>query len=348
MIRFNCPNCSQKFKVPEDRAGKKGKCPKCKNSILIPDSQIVADLLVPGPAADIQKAPEISPYNLTFLDTPQKAETKTEVPEPYADPDTAEQDQSMLLLGYGRSEAEPPAERKYPWPIDILLYPVSVSSLTIIAITVVLPLLLHLLASFLRIFTMTFPPGAVFLVLVQITRFLAGLVLFFYIWWYLCECLTDSATGGLRAPETAGKTPGFEELFFATLRIVGCILFFLAPAVFYLGYFRRYDTTLWVLYGCGAFFFPMGLLAVVMFDSIRAVNPLLIIGSIFSTFFQYIGLVLFYYIPVLAIPAIIYFFGHNFFVGHLAKLVGVYLGMVTAHLLGRFFFRYEEKLNWEV
>ncbi|MBC8218292.1 MAG: hypothetical protein H8E73_07495 [Planctomycetes bacterium] len=351
MINFNCPNCSQKLKVPEDRAGKKGKCPKCKNPILIPDSQTVADLLTPVPAPDGSQPQAREPYKLTFLDAPQKTRPETEPTDTLehdSDSDTFEQDQNMLLLGYRKPEPEPTPERKLPWPIDIFLYPTSASSLIIILITVVLPLLLHLLASFLRIFTMTFPPGAVFLVLVQITRFLAGILLFLYIWWYLCECITDSATGGLRAPETAGKTPGFEEIFFSTLRIVGCIVFFTAPAVFYLGYCRRVDTTLWILYACGAFFFPMGLLAVVMFDSIRGVNPLLVIASIFSTFFQYIGLVLFYYVPALAIPVIIYFLRHSFFVGHIAKFTGVYFGMVTAHLLGRFFFRYQEKLNWEV
>ena len=36
MIRFNCKNCGQKFKVSDQKAGKKGKCPKCKQTIVIP------------------------------------------------------------------------------------------------------------------------------------------------------------------------------------------------------------------------------------------------------------------------------------------------------------------------
>lgn len=36
MIKFSCPKCGKRFKVPDEHAGKKGKCPECKDSILIP------------------------------------------------------------------------------------------------------------------------------------------------------------------------------------------------------------------------------------------------------------------------------------------------------------------------
>lgn len=36
MIKFCCKNCGQKFTVSDQQAGKKGKCPKCKQTIVIP------------------------------------------------------------------------------------------------------------------------------------------------------------------------------------------------------------------------------------------------------------------------------------------------------------------------
>lgn len=36
MINFNCKNCGQKLKVPDQNAGKKAKCPKCNHPLLIP------------------------------------------------------------------------------------------------------------------------------------------------------------------------------------------------------------------------------------------------------------------------------------------------------------------------
>jgi len=35
-IRFHCKNCGQRMGVPQTYAGKKGKCPKCKNPVLVP------------------------------------------------------------------------------------------------------------------------------------------------------------------------------------------------------------------------------------------------------------------------------------------------------------------------
>ncbi len=36
MIKFSCENCGQKFRVADDKAGKKGKCPKCENPVVVP------------------------------------------------------------------------------------------------------------------------------------------------------------------------------------------------------------------------------------------------------------------------------------------------------------------------
>jgi hypothetical protein len=91
----------------------------------------------------------------------------------------------------------------------------------------------------------------------------------------------------------------------------------------------------------------MAFLAVVVFDSFQGLNPFLLIGSIFSTLFQYCALVLFIaagvFVPVsVPIPkeALI-----SRFILH---CVSLYMALVAAHLLGRFCWRYKEKLNWEV
>ncbi|MHC4104188.1 MAG: hypothetical protein ACYSR9_04555, partial [Planctomycetota bacterium] len=114
------------------------------------------------------------------------------------------------------------------------------------------------------------------------------------------------------------------------------------------------DIIFWVILSCSVFLFPMTLLAVVMFDSARAFNPILIIGSICSTFFQYCGLVLLF--CVLCVPIAItrrvvtermMLPGFQIF-PYIIRLISIYLLMVGAHLLGRFYWRYNEKLYWEV
>jgi len=39
MIRFHCSNCNYKVSVADEHAGKKGKCPKCKQVVTIPDEK---------------------------------------------------------------------------------------------------------------------------------------------------------------------------------------------------------------------------------------------------------------------------------------------------------------------
>jgi len=94
-----------------------------------------------------------------------------------------------------------------------------------------------------------------------------------------------------------------------------------------------------------------------MFNSIGGLNPILLLGSIFSTFFQYCGLVLLVVgvlfaftclagmfesedaqeptIAVLILMGIFYF-------------LGLYIAFVISHLIGRFYWRCQDKLNWEV
>ena len=92
------------------------------------------------------------------------------------------------------------------------------------------------------------------------------------------------------------------------------------------------------------------LLAVVMFDTINALNPVLIIGSIFSTFLHYAGIVLLFMIPLGMVMGITIV--GAIFDDPLLKLpvkaIGLYLFMLDACLLGRFFYKNEEKLRWDV
>ncbi|MHC4743128.1 MAG: hypothetical protein ACYS8Z_14525 [Planctomycetota bacterium] len=332
---------------------KEGVCPKCGKTILVPDGQIVADLLRPvgeGEPPEVHTAKR--PYNLTFLGHPKTDSPSDlppdELPASTDDFDTAFPYTQVPMLGSIRRDDEPPPQRKLPWIIDIFLFPVNASGLSIIAIVTVLPFILHAATKFLSRVTMVFPPAVVLLILVVIIHILLGIVLFCYIWWYFSECIRDSALGALRAPETTGTTPGFGELICVIGRIIACAAVALAPAILYYACVGRIDRTLWILYGCGAFVFPMTWLAVTMFDSIGALNPILIIPSILSTFPRYLALTVFYYMPAFAVPMLIHTLPRNWLADHLLRLIGIYLMMVTCHLLGRFYFRAQEKLNWAV
>jgi len=318
LINFNCENCGEKISALHTHAGKEGKCPKCKHTLVVPAA-----------------------HNLTLLDVREEYEIQDQPASQSRTPEEViEQEQES------EEEAESDTERKLPWIIDIFLYPTSTPGLTHLAIFIGVPLLIHLLRQLLG------PLGLVLLFPGLVINFLLG----FYMCWYFAECVRDSAAGRVRAPEVFADAD-IGTMFGQWLYLAACYAIFVLPAAFYFTYANRTDKIFWILVAYGVFFFPMGLLAAIMFDTSSAFNPVLWIGSIFSTFFQYCGLVLLVGGIVLASLALIGIGEPEDAeqMGMGAKILGavfpcllIYLVFVVAHLLGRFYWRNQEKLNWEV
>jgi len=166
--------------------------------------------------------------------------------------------------------------------------------------------------------------------------------------YYLAECLRDSALGGLRAPdpiERSGDNLDWQELIWHVAVILGCLALCAGPAVGYRIVTERNDLIFYLLVTVGVIGFPMMFLAVVMFDSFFALNPLLILGSMLSTFFPYGGVVIFFagilslgvwMVQVLPEVAMIHVF---------VELVFFYILADLVHGLGRFYYRYAENLT---
>jgi len=372
MIKFSCKNCAQQITVPEVHAGKKGKCPKCGKIILVPDKSTIVTFhcencgqkiniskkylgkrskcpkcgaiivipeleyreLVTGDidSNNLQTTPTDSVSELLLVKSPEEDRAVTR-PAGYKGLSESVQ---VLVKTPEEEEAEAVGQRKLPWIIDIFLYPASIPGLTVLGIIIFIPLLVSIVAFLLG-------PFGFFL---TIPGFFINIVIGLYLYWYLAECIRDSSVGGLRAPETVGTTPGLGEMLSQILDIIVCFIVFIGPPGFYFIYTNTTDTIFWALTGYAVFFFPMGLLAVIVFDSFSALNPIVLIGSIFSTFFQYCGLVLLFIVvgflagrvPAAQSPAL----------GFVFYCLSLYLTFVGAHLLGRFYWKYQEKLNWEV
>ena len=338
MIKFHCKNCNQKISVPQIHAGKKGKCPKCKSVVVIPKLKQTGPAAGKSGSSDFKLGPKITDVDLSFLDVPQQYKVADQPANQDNGPAEIHDADQELEEGLQTDETEPVGKRKLPWLIDIFLYPLNIPGLTILGIVIITPLLIDIVAGLLG------PFGLV----VVIPGLVIKIVIVLYIYWYYCECIRDSAGGGLRAPETMGTTPGLGDMFWQLVKIVGCSAFFFAPIVVYFLYTKRTDTIYRLLYGYGVFFFPMGVLSVIMFDSFSGLNPVLLIGSIFSTFFQYCGLILLM-AGLGALMALLFSsLPKSWFLVYIFKIVSIYWVMIGAHLLGRFYWRYQKKLNWEV
>ena len=338
MLKFNCKSCGQKISVPEVYAGKKGKCPKCKTIVVVPE---IND--------DISLKPQDSDTdNLQYVQQSPEPELRLK-----RDTSTQTRFEGLSADGLNVTKEslvkpeikEKPPERKLPWIWDIFLYPTSMSGLINLGIFWILPILLGFIDG------LMLPICYIWLMMR-----LAYLVIAGYMFYYFMECIRDSASGGIRAPENMGSVPDMHEAFEALKIIFVSMVIFWGPLFAYIIYIffplisggeRQHfvadsildvATIFWLLVGYGIFFFPIGLLAIIMFDSSSAYNPFLWITSIFSTFFHYCCLVLFFCFLGFLLFLIMSYFQRIQPLAYLFGAVFIYLAMVSAHLLGRVFF----------
>ena len=343
-IELHCESCVQRISVPTIYSGKRGYCPKCKGPIDVPI--VERPVCKPKQEDFVDTIPRLAGNDagLTLLEVPEELKlADAPIIETGAVGTAIEQESKEE----SETEAEPSGRRNLPWFIDIFLYPVSLSGLTHLAIFTIVPTLIAILRTSLGI------AGRI----VGLPGFIINVLIFLYMGWYFTECVRDSAKGGIRAPE-AFASMGASEMWSQMQHIIGCYLILLSPAFFYNLYTGNTDAIYWRLLITGSFFFPMGLLACIMFDSIGGLNPILLLGSIFSTFFQYCGLVLLVIAIVFSFTKLAGVFGPQseqqqpsgaiLLVMGVFYFVGVYIVFVIAHLIGRFYWRYQDKLNWEV
>jgi len=342
MIEFYCNKCGGKFSVPGDQVGRKGRCPKCKKVIFIPDARKPDSSPQQDNPSGSQNDPRYSAYDLSLFDIPQEMEIIEEsiaqqqmLDESF--PGFQEPDEGMDTEG---KEVKDLTMYKLPWIIDIFLYPFNLAGV------------IHLIGSWLLIFLLC----PLVMATVGLGTEYAPLVYLFpvsYVLYYFTECIRVSAQGHCRAPDfwmhptDSDKWDCISQLFVVVGSIAVC---FCPVAVYYIAA-ERSDLVYWLLLACGGFFFPMVLIAVVLFDSFSALNPLLIVRSILSTFTPYCGLIITLFVGLyicLRINSRFYNFHPMPIVPFFLRATQLYMVFIAAGLLGRFYHRYEKKLNWEV
>ena len=337
MIWFHCKNCGQKFSVPQTLAGKRGRCPKCKNIVVVPKTENAAPVTDQSNFSDSKVRTKYSGLDSAMFDIPQEDATANQIINQDSVADKTFEVLQKLEEKSGIDETEQIGERKLPCFIDIFLYPVSFWGLINLAIFIGVPLLIDILWTILPIQLS---------ILFWLVSLVIKVVVVLYMYWYFAECIRDSTEGGLRAPEVMGNLPGIVDMFWQMVNIIGCLVVFLGPFVFYVLFARKANVIFWLLLIYGVFLFPMALLAIVVLDSVSGLNPRLLISSISNTFFQYCGLVLLFVAPVLLIGVLGQKGDESEHLAFILRSASIYLVFVAAHLLGRFYWRYQEKLNW--
>ncbi len=187
---------------------------------------------------------------------------------------------------------------------------------------------------------------------------------------YLTNCTRAVADGQLEPPSVLATSE--DDTFWGLLRqcllILAAAILCFAPSVIYtfsvlyrhlppgdtfdvfLGLPVTIVLTFWGIFLTGLFFFPMCLLSIVMFDHLGALNPIFILGSVFSTFFSYALVAMLFFMPIalLMVTSVIKGTTWNLLLLLLLRAIGGYLLMMDAYILGWFFYKNEGKLRWDV
>jgi hypothetical protein len=318
MIHLQCQHCGAKLRVPESHAGKASRCPKCRNKLAVPQTT------EPPADEELHLIPAVAP--------PSRGDALLDRPQPADDSEEARRREEELLQAAGvKPSPEHTGKRQLPWPIDILLYPANMAGLTTLAVIVGIPLLLSL--SGLLVLAVPF---------LGLLLFGADILIYVYAAWYFTECVYDSGMGGTRAPQGLDVS-GMGEMASRVGYTLLVVIPFVLPVLVYLLITRRADAVFWALLAWMVVFLPMGLLAMIMQDSISALNPLMLLGSIFRVFVPYVGFVLLLGVIVVGWVLLWPFLTMVPVVGFVAILYGAF---ILAHLLGRFYWRYRDRLDW--
>jgi hypothetical protein len=237
-------------------------------------------------------------------------------------------------------------KRPLPWFIDIFLYPANKTGTINLAVTFGVPVVLIFLTLG-CIAAANVAPVLIFVaVVLAMGSLIATVVMCLYFGWYVTECVRSSSEGNIRAPDTIGQTPGFMELFALCFQVFLCGMVFLGMSWSIRASVMPPDWAQQILDTVLGLLLPMTLLSIISLESIRGLNPLLNLKLIAFTFLPYCGV---------AVPL---YLAHKMLFWACLRLPGragiitlalceVYGIMVSAHVLGRFAWRQQDRLIWE-
>ena len=338
MIRFRCEGCGRPLSVSDSGAGKRGRCPHCRQVVRVPQTQagpLETESEHPD-APDTKSGP--SARDLNLLDFPHEPAQTDEAPAPNAATDRPETDAPPVNGDAQTDNDQETDDEAPPSLMDALLYPANLDGLVQIGFFAAglwgIALLGRLLYAALRLYT-----GIVILLL----RVLLG----GYILFYLGYCIFDSSKGDRRAPPVStAHTPDKWDIVGQLLLLLGSIAICFWPAALYRGLTGQLDMWYWALAALGAFHLPMALLVGTLFDGIAALNPLTILRSIFATLPVYIVLLLKLAILGGALAAVYRVSGQFWLFSPLRNAVCLYLLLIGSYLLGHFYWKQKHCLQW--
>jgi hypothetical protein len=175
-----------------------------------------------------------------------------------------------------------------------------------------------------------------------------------YLTSFLRRVVTSTAMNERKSPDWPDVSDLAGDVLVPLLQLAVTILACLAPAIvvgmFVQAHEARGQTAVLIACGWGVIYFPMAFLAVAMFDSLAALNPLLLLPSMARIPGSYLLTVAIMSAVLAAKWAGDYFLPRVFPVpivpSVLSTLAGLYLVMVEARVLGLLYRANKDRLGW--
>lgn len=169
---------------------------------------------------------------------------------------------------------------------------------------------------------------------------------------YFCatyfSIVETTAVGQASAPQFPDVSNILEDLLFPLCKVISLIVLCLAPYLVLVFLQNGKDAPLSdFFFYLGIFYFPMATLAVIVLGHLTAFMPQIVFPAIFRAGWSYLIAVVFllaiYYLKLLLAAV---FEGFPFFGALIMGLVGMFVMMAGARMLGLIYREHEEELNW--
>jgi len=183
-----------------------------------------------------------------------------------------------------------------------------------------------------------------------------GIIVSAFVGGYYCAFMLGIIRSSVCEEDELPDWPSFtdwqEDIFRPLVHVIGTVIFCALPAGLY--YFiqihdkEHFDNVFWFLAGIGVLYFPMGLLAVAVYDSLAGLNPLIVFIAIAKTPVQYLLALLGLAVAV-ALSMWIAAMATEYLPigsGLIITMTSLYFTAVEMRILGVLYNSNSEKLQW--
>ena len=127
MIEFHCKRCNQKTKAQDELSGKRVKCPRCKNIVVVPKAEKVGPVASQNNFSGPKISTKHSDLDPALFDIPQKSETANRPSSQDGVTDKTFEALQKLEEKSGTDNTEQIGQRWLPCFIDIFFYLLNLS-----------------------------------------------------------------------------------------------------------------------------------------------------------------------------------------------------------------------------